>query len=221
MTDSKMRVGALIGTLVVGATAGYLIGLAMGGGPSEKAPSDPPSAVVGPGPTSEENGVPVGYARTREGAVAAASNFALLTASDELFDSRALISAMKTLAAPEWQGQAEQQARNGYEFIKERYGDGADVSGSVVRYLVGDYNADRAIVELWAVSLASGVASPDVDEVWSTLTVELSWVDGDWRISAHESSPGPSPVDLPTDGATESARTVMEEFSEFGLAPSP
>jgi hypothetical protein len=69
--------------------------------------------------------------------------------------------------------------------------------------------------------LASGSKRPSVEEVWAIVTVDLIWVDDDWRVEDLESSVGPAPVDLPSGQPAENATTLMEEFDEFEGAPLP
>lgn len=220
-TDSRVRVGMVVGALVAGVAIGILLGFTLDDGGSDASPPTQAPSTSGPGPADQVNGVPVGYARTEEGAVAAATNFSLLTTGDELVDLDALTTAMETLASPDWKQEARTQAANGYEFVVDRYGDDADLTGSVLRYDVVDFSADRAVVKLWTVSVASGSKRQNVDEVWGTLTVGLVWTDGDWRVEGNESVPGPAPVDLPTGAPEQSANSLMEEFHEFGGAPIP
>lgn len=219
---TRSRAAIAIGTLILGLVVGILIGFVLdkdqssGDGARTPAPS-----AVGPGPSREVAGVPVGYARTEEGATAAATNFSLLASGDQLLDLDALTNAMETLAAPDWKNEAQSQARSGYKFIVDRYGDDAEVTAAVVRYDVASYTPDRAVVRLWTVSVASGSKRTNVDEVWGILTVHLVWTGGDWRVEGSDSTSGPAPVDLPTGTSTESAKTVMEEFHGFDGAPVP
>lgn len=219
-TDSRLRSGLIVGAVLVGVVIGVLLGFTLDKGSEVPAQTPDPSS-VGPGPTTEENGVPVGYARTEEGAVAAATNFNLLSGRDDLLDLDAMRSAMQTLAAPSWKDDASRQAQNGYEFIVDTYGEDADVSAAVLRYDLVDFTSDSASVRLWTVSLASGSKQPTVEEVWAVVTVELLWVADDWRVEGVESSVGPAPVDLPSGQPEENAATLMEEFHEFEGAPVP
>ena len=222
-TEARHRGIQLIVVLLVGIVLGILGGFLLDVGDDAEDDTSSPSSpqVRGPGPYDELNGVPVGYARTEEGVVAAAANFTLLTAKDSLLDPDALVLAMETLAAPSWKADAQMQARNGYKFITDRYGNDADVSGAVLGYDVADFSNDHASVKLWAVSVASGSKRPNVEEVWSILSVDLEWVDGDWRVTGNESEPGPAPVDLPGGAPQQSAHNVMEEFDEFEGALVP
>ena len=181
-------------------------------------PSEAPS---GPGPFNEVNGVPVGYARTEEGAVAAATNFNLLSAKDELLEEGALVEAMRTLAAPDWAEDAERQGKNGYDYVIETYGNDADVSAAVLGYEVADFGEDRATVRLWVVTTLSGSSRPNAETTWGIVTTDLLWVENDWRVAGIESSPGPAPIQLPAGQPVLTAQEIMEEFDEFRGAPVP
>ncbi|MGH2730743.1 MAG: hypothetical protein ACRDJI_09090, partial [Actinomycetota bacterium] len=117
-TESKLR-GAFV--LLFGFAIGVFVGFGLDDTGEKSSPKTPVPSVTGAGPTREVNGVPVGYARTEEGAVAAARGFALLTATDLIRDRDAFVEAMETTAAPGWVEDARRQAVNGYEFLVGRY----------------------------------------------------------------------------------------------------
>lgn len=218
-SNRSLLVGALMCVaLVVGVFAGFLIDS------DESATSPPPTgenAVSGPGPHDEVNGIPVGYARTEEGAVAAAANFVLLNGRDSFLDRDALSAAVSVLAAPAWREQAIQEAHAGVQFVVGRYGNDADLASSVLAYEVADFDVDEVEVNLWTVSVASGSGRPEVEEVWSLVTVGLTWSEGDWKVQALETSVGPSPVDLPATAPERSAESVMSSYDEINDAPRP
>jgi hypothetical protein len=211
----------VVGALVVGGLIGVLLGFQLDDGAGGVTPKTQTPSIAGPGPTREVNGVPVGYARTETGAVSAATNFDLLSGRDDLLSLRSLTAAMQTFAAPSWKAEAADQAKNGYEYIVNTYGKDVDVSASVLRYHVAKFTPESAAVRLWTVSVASGSKRPTVEEVWAVVTLDLAWVDGDWRVDGMESAVGPAPVDLPSGQPKESATTLMEEFDEFNGAPVP
>jgi len=218
------RRGVLIVLLAVMALAvGVFIGFLLDkdGTNNTTVPAPTTSEAAGPGPTAELNGVPVGYSRTEDGAVAAATNFQLLSAKDSLLDREALVTAMQTLAAPGWTEEAARQARNGYDYIVDTYGNDADVTAAVLRYEVTSFDSDRATVRLWVVTTISGSKRPNVEATWGVVTIDLEWAEDDWRATGIESSPGPAPVELPSGQPGQSAFDVMEEFDEFGGAPRP
>ena len=222
MATEKRRALGLVAVLVIGLVVGLVVGVVLRDGKKASTPGEAmPNQVADPGPTDEVDGVPVGYARTEEGAVAAATNFQLLSARDDLFDLDALTVAMQAIAAPSWRSEAKRQAENGYAYIADTYGADADVSTAIVRYKVDDFSEKAATVHLWTVSLASGPKRPNVEEVWAVVTVDLTWVDNDWRVAGVESSVGPAPMDLPSGQPAQSAQTVMKEFHEYEGVQTP
>lgn len=223
MANEARRNITVIGVLLIGVVLGVFGAFLLDGEDNEESvtPSTSAPQVQGPGPYDELDGVPVGYARTEEGAVAAAANFNLLSGRDDLLDLDALKRAMQTLAAPSWKSDAAKQAKNGYEYVTETYGADADLSAAVLRYDVVDFTSDHAVVSLWTVNVLSGSNRPNVDEVWGIVTIDLEWVDGDWRVGGIESSPGPAPLDLPSGQPDQPARALMEDFDEFEGAPVP
>lgn len=213
------RAIALMLAIVVAVGLGIGLGFILDSGPSHlDVISETPS---GPGPTDEVNGLPVGYARTEEGAVAAAVNFNLLAAGDRVLDRDAMSSAMEALAAPSWRQEAARQADSGYSFLSTTYGRDAEVSAAVVRFRLSDYTPESAVVDLWTVTLLSGELRPNVDEVWGIVTISLTWVEGDWRVTGIESEPGPSPVDLPAEESSLSLEDVLRSFDELESAAKP
>lgn len=211
-SNRSLLVGALVcGALVVGVFVGFLLDS------DESATSPPPTgenAVTGPGPHDEVNGVPVGYARTEEGALVAAQQYALISASDLIRDRDEYILALETVASSDWEVKARTQAINGFKFFRERYGPDVDVTATVVRNSVLQYSADVALVKLWTVSLATGSERGTVDEVWGTSEIRLVWADDDWRINDVTNQSGPAPVDLPLGENEETAQELMETLDE-------
>jgi hypothetical protein len=200
--------------------AGVVLGFLLDSSPPRtQRPDEGQSARVGPGPYDEVNGVPVGYAHTEEGAVAAAANFSLIAGRDEFLNQRRLERAMQTLAAPSWRAAASKEAQNGFTYIVDTYGDDADLSSSIMAYEVADFDPGHVSVKLWVVSVASGSKRRNVEEVWATQTIRLTWFD-DWKVSDLETQVGPSPIDLPSSESRD-ASLPMRDFQEFRSAPVP
>lgn len=223
MAYETRKLALIVTSLVMSLMVGVILGFVLdsGGGSDGSDPTTPTESASGPGPVAETNGVPTGYAKTEEGAVAAAANFNLLSAKDELLDESALAEAMRTLAAPDWTEDAERQGKNGYQYVVETYGNDADVGAAVLGFEVADFSDDRATVRLWIVTTLSGSNRPNVETTWGIVTTDLLWVDDDWRVTGIESSPGPAPVELPSGRPQLTAHQVMEEFNEFRGAPVP
>jgi len=149
------------------------------------------------GPTRVEAGMPAGFARTREGAVAAAASF--VTSGQALLDMdpSAAERAVRQMAAT---GTADEQARGAEQRLAAVRSTLASGRGPIVfrqasiAARVVTWNPDRAEVELWNVGILSraGVAPPQAG--WAISTFELVWERADWRIWSETIAPGPAPV---------------------------
>src|SRR5918996_2118462 len=134
--SARRRAGAvaLIVALVFG--IGLVVGIRVdGAGDSGGDPriSTPNTGQPDPGPTGVLNGVPVGYAQTEAGAIAAAEHFQEIGSSSLAADGSVYVEAMSTMAAPEWRERSEETGLNGVGFFERRY----RVEGSLVTSPVG------------------------------------------------------------------------------------
>lgn len=222
MASDRRRLVTVGGAAVV---IGLITGFVFGSQRAEELRNDSPRTEVetghhGAGPSGDADGVPVGFAHTEDGAVAAAVNFHLLSGREDL-DLEAMTKAMTMLAAPSWRSDAKAQAKTGYEYVVDTYGDGAKVRTAVLSHHLASFTENKAVVELWTVTVLSGNRRPNAEQVWGIVTIELAWVDDDWRIEGIESSPGASPVNLPSGNSNPTAAEVMEEFDAFEGAAVP
>ncbi|RMH80574.1 MAG: hypothetical protein D6683_05055 [Actinomyces sp.] len=64
---------------------------------------------------------------------------------------------------------------------------------------VEHYGPHEARVSVWTITIlsAAGVAAPQTE--FLTVTLDLAWVDGDWRVDGVRNSPGPTPLAGPHD----------------------
>ena len=85
------------------------------------------------------------------------------------------------------------------------------------------YSNARASVAVWTVTVlsAQGVAVPQSE--WMTVTVDLEWVEGDWRITAIRDRPGPTPIASPRDEPWDAVpfAEALEGFTRMGEEPAP
>jgi hypothetical protein len=129
-------------------------------------------------------GVPVGYPRSETGARAAAATYATTRAQAILLEPAARRHVLDAIAIPAFARTAdrEDQAR-----------DLAPLAGQEqARYLVAAlgttvdaFTQDRARVTVW---LLQALASDRAVGSFLTQTVELEWVDGDWRLAGQADS---------------------------------
>jgi hypothetical protein len=184
------------------------------------------------GPRRVENGVGVGYARSQEGAVAAAANYSTVLSSALILDDERRRAAIDTLAAPEARrrlqrsfDQAVASLRAGLG-LTEGTGDGTRVllRATPVGWRVEEYGGGTAKVAIWLTSVGGSLGGAQgpvpVREGWGTTTVHLRWVDGDWKQLASATTEGPVPIaDVAPPTAAAELIGQANEFKEFTYAP--
>ena len=178
------------------------------------------------------SGVPVGYQHNQQGAVAAAANYTSVLSSTLILDRSKRRAAIKALAAPEALTRQQRAWDQAVALLNKGLGvaDGAAKDGSVllravpVGWRLEEYTGDRATVAIWVTSVLGALGGPPdgvpVREAWGTSTVELRWVDGDWKLVDTTNTDGPRPI---ADSATPTAASQLipeaQQFKEFTYAP--
>jgi hypothetical protein len=200
--------------------------------PATSPPAQADKAASQVGPREVVGGVPVGYQRSRQGAVAAAANYATVLSSTTMLDRAKRRAAIKALAAPEAVGRLQREWDQAAALLSKGLGvvDGGAGDGTVllravpVGWRLEEYAGDRATVAIWVTSVLGALGgSPQgvpVREAWGTTTVELRWVDGDWKQLKATNTDGPRPIADP-DTPTAASQLVPEaqQFKEFTYAP--
>jgi hypothetical protein len=183
------------------------------------------------GPRRVEHGVGVGYAHSRQGAVAAAANYTRVLTSELILDKASRHKAIDTLAAPEARARLQRTLDQEVSLLRKSLGmtaadDGTQVllRATPVGWRVEEYSGDAATVAVWMTSVGgsvSGARGPvPIREAWGTTTVKLRWVDGDWKQVEHTSSDGPVPIaDVSPPTAAADLVGQANEFKEFTYAP--
>jgi hypothetical protein len=187
----------------------------------------------GPGPTRTENGVPVGYAHTADGAVAAATNFLTVVAGPLLAQPEKYRAAIDTLSMPEARvklragAEARMTAMQSVIGLVSNAQQGRAVIFRTVplTYHVDAYTDGRAQVSIWAESLVAvdSVYAPRAS--WATDVYVVQWLSGDWRLVSIDDptagSPGPVPVTGPATTQTASLPVQIKDFKEYHGNASP
>ena len=195
------RVGldALVALLIFG--AGLAVGLRAGGGNEQGGERHPDTIAArpDPGPSRVVNGVPLGYARTEAGALAAATAFLRVSGSSLVTDDERYSAALETMAAPEWRARARETSGNATRFALTRYGPESTVVTTPVTFRMVSFSPDVASVEVWAVMTATGPELERAEQSWITARLQLRWTSDDWRLSSEDTSSGPAPSLLAGD----------------------
>ena len=214
--------------LLAGAAAlVFLAGMAARSAIGDSGPRDPQAeagatepATPNAGPRRDAADAPAGFARSRDGARAAAVGYTATLAQRLLYlDPEAAEAAVEAVAAQASARTITGDAIAGLEAARQPLTAGTGATWWVVRPLavkVEAYTPERARVAVWLVRVLSrqGVVVPQSS--WVTETIELVWERGDWRLWSDESSPGPTPV-LDGSDVPASALELDIELTGFEL----
>ncbi|MBW3578888.1 MAG: hypothetical protein KY462_14335 [Actinobacteria bacterium] len=226
MGGRAVRVGAVIVAAVVLFGVGAAIGRATApSGPVSAAPTQDagmrePPASSDPGPSTTVGGVPVGYERSREGAVAAAANYAVVLDSPAVLDSERLASVLQRVAEEDARADLTERFTRIAALLEERLSLDATTrsdAGFVMRsvpagYRILDYSDDEATVAIWGTSVFVAAGRQAVAPAWGTTELSLRWEDGDWRVLSIDTEEGPTP---PLPGNAENAALVGAQINRF------
>ncbi|GGP48455.1 hypothetical protein [Streptomyces sindenensis] len=168
-----------------------------------------PTAATGTKPVQGKNGtIPSGFAHDEQGAQSAAANYAVALGSAEMFNSdtrRNIIEVTHDPAVvPKLQKSLDAAYSPAFYANVGLNEDGTTPTGLTfisrtvpVGTKVVDMDGDAATVEVWCtglVGLAGEGATKPVTGTWFTISQELKWVAGDWKISSSSQAEGPTPV---------------------------
>ncbi|MFD0144014.1 MULTISPECIES: hypothetical protein [unclassified Streptomyces] len=205
-----------------------------GDGDPEKSDANPsaagnPTAATGVRPVTGKNGpIPKGFAHDEQGAQSAASNFAAVLGSVDMFQAGTRRTIVETTHDPAVAPSLVKRLDDSYSpgFLAN-IGLGADgtapsgltfVSRTIpVGAKVRDFTNDTATVEVWCtglVGLAGEGSTKPVTSNWFTITEKLRWVGNDWKIVSSEQAEGPTPVN--GDNRASTADDIAEAVQEYG-----
>jgi hypothetical protein len=186
------------------------------------------------GPRRFEHGVGVGYARSQQGAVAAAANYSSVLSSALILDTARRRAAIDTLAAPQAKAGLQKTFDQAVASLRKGLGvTGADADNvqvlmraHPVGWKLDDYGDGSARVAIWVSGVTGSVggAGPPVPirEGWGTTTVNLRWVKGDWKLVDSTTVDGPLPIaDVSPPTPAPELVSKASEFKEFTYAPGP
>ncbi|MEU2025052.1 hypothetical protein ABZ565_23340 [Streptomyces sp. NPDC016469] len=188
-----------------------------------------PTSPTGTKPVTGKNGtIPSGFAHNQQGAESAAANYSVALGSVEMFDKAKRDEILNAVIAP--------SAVNGFRTtLDQAYSsslfknlglneDGSTPDGftfisrtTPIGTKVTKSSADRATVEVWCsglIGLAGEGSTKPVTDGWFTITMELQWIDGDWKAVTHSQKDGPAPVG--GDTRASSADEIAGAVNGFG-----
>ncbi|MFL5795162.1 MAG: hypothetical protein ACJ77H_14360, partial [Actinomycetota bacterium] len=121
------------------------------------------------GPRRQLDGVGVGYARSQEGAVAAAANFTRVLSSDLILDTGQRRAAIDVLAAPEARGRLQKTFDQAVASLRQGLGMTGPAAkdaqvllrATPVGWRVEDYGAGSAKVAIWVTSVGGSTGGAE------------------------------------------------------------
>ena len=184
------------------------------------------------GATALRAGVPVGYAKTEEGAQSAAANYAVAYGSADMFvpeRRNAIVTTIVeraqrqdllreldqafTAVGKGYQLDESGQAPHGLTFVSRT----APIGVKLVAFGGGN-----ATVEVWTAGIVglAGEGSPTpVSEAWATATIRLHWSDKDWKWVSFTQRDGPVPGSgLQTASSAADLVAGVKNFAELRYA---
>jgi hypothetical protein len=188
-------------------------------------------APAGVGPAKVVAGVGVGWAHSREGAVAAATEYTRVLGGELVFDQARRHQALAQLAAPKalaaLRRASDQAAALTLKGLRLPAGTDGAARAVVLTVPIGQkverYDPGSARVAIWTTGLAGSASGIPVAQAWGVTVVDLEWVGKDWRQVAVSSRPAPTPL-AASDEAPSSASEFLEQtrqFKEYDYAPRP
>lgn len=194
--------------------------------PSARSPDGTQAARLGP--TRTANGVPVGYAHTRAGVVAAAANYGVALAGPLFLDDVKRGAAIRQIGTRDYvqrtlpaAAAAARQLRASEVGQAMRSGAATLYEGAPLAYRVVSYSPEQARVEIWSLALLGNDATVQPQVSYGTTTTTLRWQDGDWKFDTATTKAGPTPAlsrgQSPTPGSAFVPR--VQPLREFRYAP--
>lgn len=205
------RTAIIAAVVVVALVAGILLLRFSSDSPTGSDHSGTPSATEAPrptvavgvaGPAGDAAGVPVGFSADEPGAVAAAVAYATASQRWLYFTDEEIEAAIAAIATPVAAPRLAEDVVADVSMAREQLAQSSGRIWWLVRPLawrVDDYRDTEARVSVWTVTIlsAAGIAAPQSE--FLTVTLDLAWVDGDWRVDGVRDTPGPTPVTGPHD----------------------
>jgi len=208
-------------TVLVACLVAALLGAGARGAVAARAPALARVARVGTvGPRAEVDGLPAGFARSRDGAVAAATTYVRdgqrlvdLPDADRIVALRSIASRASTDAYLA-QARAELAELDG---IAARGQGPLTWDVAVLATRTDAYTDQRAQVAVWRVGILSigGLTAPLAE--WTTVVYDLVWERDDWRIWSETQTAGPTPMGHPDEppSTPDQLRTDLAGFTRY------
>ena len=154
-----------------------------------------------PGPTRIEAGVPVGYPQSADGAQAAATQYVATLGGELMLDPGRRDLALAAVSpdgrpapavAARWSTRPNAERATGAQHAQQA-GLPMIAAAAPVLSKVMAYDGETATVAVWVTAVLGTNRLGSLAQAWATEIVGLQW-DGDWKLAAYDSTPGPVPA---------------------------
>lgn len=193
-----------------------------------------PTAATGDQPVeTKAGGIPSGFSHNQQGAESAAANYSVVLVSADILKPARRGEIVQQVFVADKVAALQAKLDNAYskEFLSnvglDENGNAASGQTYVSRTMpvgtkVTDHSADAATVEVWCTGVF-GTAGDDsknpVSNDWFTMTLQLRWADGDWKVDSFSQKDGPAPVNGDnTVSPSDEISKAVEEFGGFTYA---
>lgn len=172
--------------------------------------------------------VAAGFAHDAQGAQSAAANYAVTLVSADILKPAQRAEIVRQVFVAD--KQAELSAKFDKAYSKEFLSSiGLDENGNATKgqtYVsrtvpigtkVSNSTDTSATAEVWCTGLygtAGDASTNPVTSDWFTMTLQLRWADGDWKVDSFSQKDGPAPV--PGDNKASSADDMAKAVEEYG-----
>ncbi|MGW7524668.1 hypothetical protein [Streptomyces sp. NPDC054783] len=202
-----------------------------GGGSTAKSdkPASTPTAPSGTRPVNTKSaGVPTGFAHTEQGVESAAANYSVVLVSADILKPSMRSEIVRQVFVAAQQAALTDKFNKAYskQFLSNI---GLDENGNApvghtyvsrtapLGTKTTSYSDSTASVDVWCTGvfgMAGNDSTNPVTSDWFTLTLQLQWSDGDWKVNSFSQKDGPAPV--PGDDKASSADQMAKAVEEYG-----
>ncbi|WP_436737640.1 hypothetical protein [Streptomyces sp. BBFR102] len=193
-------------------------------GPAASATAPTGTAPVG----TNTSGIPTGHPRTQQGAESAAANYAVALGSAEMFNEERRKEILDAIIVPSEMHRFLGALDRGYsKSLFQNLGlkeDGTSPDGltfvsrtTPIGTTAAEYTDTKTNVSVWCsglLGMAGEASTNPVTSSWFTISMELHWVDGDWKIFTHSQKDGPAPV--PGDERAATSEEIAKAVEGYG-----
>ncbi|UXY20665.1 hypothetical protein N8I84_19540 [Streptomyces cynarae] len=193
-----------------------------------------PTAASGARPVqSKTGGIPSGFARDQQGAESAAANYAVALVSADILKPARRSQILQQVFVPSQVSTLEAKFTKVYskDFLNKL---GLDENGNPIgghTYVsrtmpIGtkttQYSDTAATVEVWCTGVFGTTGDTSTNPVsndYFTMTLQMRWSGGDWKVDSFSQKEGPAPVNGDNKVSTsEEISKAVEEFGGFTYA---